>query len=77
MQSSACSLLLIGFMLGLLLGPEGGGDMVLGSIFFRITRRYNPEYGTPHSHCCEMFKSNVLYETLIAGDSKRGEGGMD
>jgi hypothetical protein len=47
-QSSACCLLYAGFLLGLLLDPENGGDMFSKMLdeFHQIALRYYPEDGT-------------------------------
>jgi hypothetical protein len=43
-QSSACDLLLAGFVLGLFFNPEGGGDM-----FLQVSIDF-PEARTLHNH---------------------------
>jgi hypothetical protein len=44
-----------GFLFGLFIGPEDGGDMLLLNIveFQQTTRRYIPEDRTLHNHRCE------------------------
>jgi hypothetical protein len=34
--------------------------------FHRTTRRYVPEYGTLHNHCCENLKSRKRREAIVA-----------
>jgi hypothetical protein len=52
-QSSACYLLRVGFLLGLFLEPEDGGDMSLRNDDFQgTTLRYIPEDRTPKMMSC-------------------------
>jgi hypothetical protein len=66
MQKNSCLLCLDGFLLGLLINPEYGCDVLLRNVvFLRNTRRYNTEERTLHVYLRKNMKSNEIQCCVI------------